>query len=74
LKNTVAQRGFGNPKIPEEIAGIDRVLHLSSFAFYRVFNMASVRGLMFSFSDFYFYHLGPTAWITNLHCSLPDPV
>ena len=43
IKKTWAQRGFGKPKIPEEMAGIDTELHPSSFAFLSVFMTAFAR-------------------------------
>ena len=39
-KKIWAQRFFGNPKIPEEIAGTEIDLHSSLFAILSVFEMA----------------------------------
>jgi len=41
LKKVWAQRGFGKPKIPLEIAGMDTDLHLSLFANLSVFRTAA---------------------------------
>lgn len=61
LNSVLVQSGFGNPKIPEEIAGIDTLSHLSSTALAKVALMQLYNNSTFFSLGIIFDQMGPTA-------------
>lgn len=61
LKKTSAQRSFGNPKMPDEIAGIDKLIQSSLLAQWRVLKMALDSWSTYSLAFLSSCQIGPTA-------------